>query len=128
MQEIVDPPKGPKGAPFIDLDAHKAKSPELFEWMAKHQLELRKMADAKASEYGSLDLVLMGNILADLIPGLSQDGADRIQAAIAFYALGKLSRVFSALQEGKPAPTDSWLDLEVYALMAQRVMEIGDWP
>lgn len=116
--------------PLIDMSALKAAIPlaDLRHWMEKHHAELRTATAAKADEYGSLDLKMMGATLAQVMPGLADDEATQVQAAIAFYALGKISRVFSALAEGKPAPTDSWLDLEVYALMAQRVLETGQWP
>lgn len=120
------------GTPLLDMSAIKAAIPlvDLRHWMEQHHAELRKATAAKADEYGSLDLKMMGAMLEKVMPGIGEGSppGTREQAAIAFYALGKISRVFSALAEGKPAPTDSWLDLEVYALMAQRVMESGQWP
>lgn len=118
---------GPEGPPFTPpKTANEAKLPDLFQWMADHQLELRKMADAKAFEYGSTDLRIMAGAMQEMFPDIS-DG-DALQAAIAFYTLGKVSRVISSFKEGRPAPADSWRDLEVYAMMAQKIAEDGNWP
>lgn len=121
---------GPEGPPFKvsvpSLSPRDPKLPELFKWMAEHQLAVRELADDKAFEYGSTDLRIMASAMVELFPGISPE--EGIQAAIAFYGLGKLSRVLSSFKDGRPAPTDSWQDLEVYAMMAQRVQEVGSWP
>lgn len=100
-------------------------------WMRDHHLALREQTVAKAGEYGALDLKVMGASLAEVLSELGGDDAPpaaKLQAAIAFYLLGKVSRVISALAEGKPAPTDSWLDAEVYSMMGSYVQEHGQWP
>lgn len=102
----------------------------LRNWMADHHSQLQAGTLAKAAEYGALDLQIMGASLAEVVPNLGEDAppASKLQAAIAFYLLGKVSRVLSALAEGKPAPTDSWLDAEVYSMMGAYVQEYGRWP
>ena len=102
----------------------------LHKWMAQHHAELQQMTGEKAAEYGSLDLSIMGAGIAKLWPGIGENAppAAQLQAAIAFYLMGKVARVLSALAEGKPAPTDSWLDAEVYAMMGGYVQEHGRWP
>lgn len=124
VEAVVE--KGPKSTPFPNLHIYTPKLPELFQWMDQHQLGLRELADAKAFEYGSTDLRIMAGAMHEMFPGISPE--DGTQAAIAFYALGKLSRVLSSFKDGRPAPTDSWRDLEIYAMMAQRVQEVGNWP
>lgn len=114
------PPLGASG------NGDNPRLPELFRWMEVHQHDIRTMADAKAFEYGSTDLQIMAGAMVQMFPGI--EPAEALQAAIAFYALGKISRVISSFKEGRPAPADSWRDLEVYAMMAQRIMEQGGWP
>ncbi len=99
-------------------------------WMEDHHERLEAGTLAKAGEYGALDLQIMGASLAEVVPNLGESApsASKLQAAIAFYLLGKVSRVLSALAEGKPAPTDSWLDAEVYSMMGSYVQEYGQWP
>lgn len=103
---------------------------DLHAWMAGHHATLRQMTGEKAVEYGSLDLSIMGAGIAKLWPGIGENAppAAQLQAAIAFYLMGKVARVLSALAEGKPPPTDSWLDAEVYAMMGGYVQEHGRWP
>lgn len=125
---IPPPPKdsGPTGPPF-DFEQHGMPFlPELVEWMEKHHQTIRALADSKAHAYGSTDLLVMARGMQAIQPNL--DEARALEAAIAFYAIGKLGRILSAFGEGKPSPEDSWLDLETYALMAQKVMESGSWP
>lgn len=109
-----------------DPNGYKPMLPELYQWMADHQRNIREGADTKAFEYGSTDLHIMAGAMVQMFPGI--DPVEALQAAIAFYALGKVSRVLSSFKEGRPAPADSWRDLEVYAMMAQRIMEQGGWP
>lgn len=102
----------------------------LHKWMAEHHARLQQMTGEKAHEYGSLDLSIMGASMSKLWPGIGESAppAAQLQAAIAFYLMGKVARVLSALAEGKPPPTDSWLDAEVYAMMGGYVQEHGQWP
>ena len=102
----------------------------LTAWIRDHQQQLRAGAVAKAHEYGSLDLAIMGGAISNLWPGIGEDAppAAKLQAAIAFYLMGKVARVLSALAEGQPPPTDSWEDAEVYAMMGRYVQEHGQWP
>lgn len=125
--------EGEDGPPIFQLplttpggNGYTPRLPELYQWMEAHQHALRNMADAKAFEYGSTDLQIMAGAMVQMFPGI--DPAEALQAAVAFYCLGKISRVISSFKEGRPAPADSWRDLEVYAMMAQRIMEQGGWP
>jgi len=82
----------------------------------------------KAREYGSSDLRIMGYALRDWL-GLDKFSAhDGEELAIAFYALGKVARLFSAYQDGRLPSRDTWEDLAIYARMAIRVREAQGWP
>lgn len=82
----------------------------------------------KAVEYGAADLDVMGHALGLLLPntaGWTKEG--REEAACAFYALGKIARVFGAYAQGKLPSDDCWHDLGVYARMVQIIRWRGRW-
>lgn len=91
-------------------------------WKDKAEAEI-ELTLPKVKAYSSVDLEIMGAALAD-------DRKQGVEAAIAFYALGKVSRIVGSLQEDRPTESreDSWFDLGVYSRMAQRVLEVGSWP
>lgn len=88
----------------------------------------------KAIEYGAADLDIMGQAMVslggDLWNGASQEEKLAIgrEMACAFYALGKVARVFSAFQQGRRPSDDSWFDITVYSVMARRIRQNGEWP
>lgn len=69
----------------------------------------------KARDYGSVDLRIMG---AALVESFGVKPAQAVEAAIGFYALGKIARVLGACAEGREPNVDSWRDLRIYATMA----------
>lgn len=87
----------------------------------------------KAVEYGASDLAIMGKAMEGLFPNLSSnpDAAEReaigLEMATAFYALGKVARLFGAYQQGRLPGEDSWFDLTVYSMMARRIRQSGRW-
>lgn len=100
--------------------------PELVEWMDRHQLQIRFDTEAKAFEYGNTDIKIMAYAIRQAQPQL--DEQDAILWALGFYGLGKVARILSSFQEGRPTSRDSWKDLEVYAMMAQKILDTGNWP
>lgn len=115
----------------FDLDSAIAR---LEGWWADHAHNATKRTVPKAIEYGSSDIDLMGAAMASMMRGelAGATDAERLQfgryAAISFYALGKIARIFGALEQGKLPHPDSEFDLEVYAIMLARVRETGGWP
>lgn len=105
------------------LDVQKAEQ-ELTEWwLAMAQYEVDRTVP-KVVEYSSSDLVDIGRgVLGD---GYSVE--EYTEAGIAFYALGKVSRIMGAIRERRRPSDDSWFDLGVYARMAQRTREFGEFP
>lgn len=91
-------------------------------WLATSEKEIR-LTIPKAIEYGADDLREIGRALIK-----SDDDSLCAQAGIAFYALGKIHRILSAVDRGEHPSYDSWFDLGVYAKMAQRVQDMGGWP
>ena len=98
---------------------------ELREWWLRRAQEEITATVPKAVEYSATDLEIMGAAMEQM--GAAPAGRG-VEAAIAFYALGKLSRIVGRLAEGAEPSDDSWFDLGVYARMAQRVREVGEWP
>lgn len=98
-------------------------------WSNKSQADIDAMVP-KAIEYGGGDLTLM----ADGMALFAQMGGGEVprpvqrEMAVAFYALGKIARIISALAEGRLPGEDSWYDLQIYAVMAQYERQIGPWP
>ena len=79
---------------------------------------------AKMREYGSHDLLVMGESLVGELPEVrrlplaEQDRLKR-ETAIAFYALGKAARLMAAYKRGEFGSEDSWKDLVTYGMMAR---------
>jgi hypothetical protein len=104
---------------------------ELAEWWRALSEKEIAQTIAKAQEYGGDDLAYMGAILQDAIRGpevIREETSRAAETAVAFYALGKITRIIGALKEGRKPSDDSWLDLHVYAGMAIRIRETGGWP
>lgn len=93
-------------------------------WLERAQDEIERTIP-KAIEYSSTDLEDIGRAL---LPDTDLPGHLYTEAGVAFYALGKVSRVLGALKEGREPNEDSWFDLGVYARMAQRARSHGGWP
>lgn len=115
------------------IDDRNAAEQELRAWWADRA---RKDADAvipKAVEYSASDLDIMGNALLHW-GGADWNGAPDEQRralgqeqAIAFYVLGKVSRLIGAYGEGRLPSEDTWDDVRIYATMAARVRQTGRW-
>ena len=91
-----------------------------------------KRARSKAQEYGSHDLEIMGTSMEALQPDSGQldvqsRRAAAIEMAIAFYLMGKSSRMFGAFKKGTTPGDDSYRDTNIYAMMARYVRVNGRW-
>jgi hypothetical protein len=98
-------------------------------WEEKCRADIDSMVP-KAIEYGGGDLTLMadGMRLLQQVGGRTVTRPVQREAAIAFYALGKIARILSAISEGRLPGEDSWYDLQIYAIMAQYERQVGPWP
>ena len=110
------------------------KREELAAWWQQQAMrEVDGVVD-KAIEYGAADLKVMGKAMESLIVGkgsmVEGEVPERvgIELAIAFYALGKVARLFGAYERGELPSDDCWADLGIYTRMAQHVREKGRWP
>lgn len=106
------------------IDTRNSRAHELEGWwIAKAQEEIERTVP-KAVEYSSSDLVDIGRGVL----GEGRTDEEYAEAGVAFYALGKVSRIMGAIREGRRPSDDSWFDLGVYARMAERIREFGSWP
>jgi hypothetical protein len=97
---------------------------ELERWLRSNFESTLEDAVRKADQYGSDDIGIMA---AALTPVLPHGPLSSKQAVIAFYAMGKLSRILGAIQDGQEPTQDSWQDLRVYATMGEKVRATGVW-
>lgn len=98
-------------------------------WLDQAEAEVDMVVE-KAVSYGATDLRDLGYSILEMSGQQRQQilEAEATEIGIVFYALGKLSRIVAAVKEGRTPSYDSWLDLGVYARMAQRVHQSGGWP
>lgn len=127
MTELADGPGGP------GPDASDVLYQQLTSWWRNTAEGDLEKTVPKAIEYGSADLKVMGAAMVALHPHyneMDQVERDRTgqEMAIAFYLLGKVSRLFGAYQNGGIPSDDTWLDATVYAMMGRRVRSHGGWP
>jgi hypothetical protein len=111
-----------------DIEAQMA---EITEWWRKMSEAEIERTVPKAVHYGAADLDVMGAAMASLLPLDGADDDERAMmgryAAVAFYILGKISRMFGALEQGRLPAEDTEFDIKVYAMMASRIRETGRW-
>lgn len=108
-------------------DEHPTDEELLHRWWINHAESEARMMIPKAVEYGADDLLQIGRQMA-ATAGRAVDDAEAAELGIFFYAYGKMARIAAAIKEGRAPSKDSWLDLGVYAKMAQHVRERGGWP
>lgn len=112
-----------------DIEATVA---EINDWWLAVATDDAKVTAPKAVEYGASDIGIMGASMQTLFPNsaaMPPEERERVgrEMAIAFYVLGKVSRLFGAYQQGKIPGDDSWFDICVYGMMARRIRETGRW-
>lgn len=100
---------------------------ELTAWWVALAREEAARVVPKAVEYSATDLADIGHALARS-QGRQVTNAQAAELGVAFYALGKMSRIMGAIGQGVWPSDDSWHDLGVYARMTQRIRSHGGWP
>lgn len=113
-------------------DAAEQRWCEVEDWMRKKFEEDLERLRAKAIEYGSSDLTIMGKAMESLLPEgdqLDEESRRRagLEMAIGFYLMGKAARLFGAWEKGREPSEDTWHDARIYADMARCVRETGRW-
>lgn len=111
----------------------EARVTEITAWWYDHAANVIDRSVPKAAEYGAADLDLMGKtmetVYATQLKGTDRDFQEQFgrYAACAFYLQGKIARIFGALERGVLPNPDSEFDIEVYAVMLDRIREFGRW-
>jgi hypothetical protein len=118
-------------ANFETMDAaERATDPRRAEladwWRSTAENEIKQTVD-KAIEYGSTDLIDIGQAIAR-VAGREIPDSEAAEWGVFFYLEGKLSRWRSAITRGDLPSFDTLLDIGVYARMAQRIRQEGSWP
>lgn len=109
------------------LTREEALRKELTDWWMDLAKDEVNAVIPKAVEYGASDLDVMAAAMVLLLPEPMRDRRVGLEMAVAFYALGKVARLFGAFEQGKLPSDDTWHDLGVYCRMAQRIRETGAW-
>jgi hypothetical protein len=97
-------------------------------WMVDTLNRVVNDAITKAHEYGggaNGDLDMMGTRMMQM-HRLPNPSAGQ-QAAVAFYADGKVARIMAQIQGGQMPSPDSWQDLLVYGMIGLKISETGQW-
>lgn len=100
---------------------------ELFDWWAVVSRQDAEMVVPKAAEYGSNSLEQVGRKVAQL-QGRTVEKAEALELGAWMYAVGKMERWTDSVMRGDRVSVDTLTDLGVYATMARRIREVGDWP
>lgn len=98
-------------------------------WQDMTDEEIEKVIP-KAVEYGSADLEVMGEGMKVLLRSVFKrpiEDAEALEMACAFYALGKVARMFGAYADGRMPNEDAAYDLGVYCRMIQKIRKTGSW-
>lgn len=106
----------------------------LFEWWMQSAYDDFVATVPKMLEYGgegtgpAVDLQLIGENLASLLD--MHDAADPMKMELGcwFYMQGKVARLVSDYRQHRMGKPDSWFDASIYAKMARRIQETGQWP
>lgn len=105
---------------------------DVIEWIVRLVGDELEPMIRKAAEYGGADLEIMGGAMVALIDRSKFDPDTNwtklgIEMGLAFYQLGKISRMFGAWAEGRTPSEDTLYDNMIYSLMLRFVRRFGHW-
>lgn len=110
------------------LQAVLEDEPAAVRWWMVHAYEAAQRTLPKAIEYGSVELIEAGRILARLTNQTDRSDQAAMEAQIYQYMIGKMSRWTAAMSRGERVSDDTIFDLMVYATMVRKIRETGEWP
>jgi hypothetical protein len=106
---------------------------DLLKWAESVAREDLIAVKRQITEYGSIDLEMMGLGLLDMskVHPRPDSGETDVQLglelALVFYLQGKIARAVSAIAAGQRPSADTRRDIRVYAIMWEHVCQFGDW-
>lgn len=113
-----------------DSKADPAAVRALFQWWMEFAAATGVAVVPKAIEYSSEDLYILGREMAETMAmDLSDMSRGQLEEmGIFFYESGKMARWSGAIRDGRLVSLDTIRDLVIYATMAARIRETGNWP
>lgn len=100
--------------------------PKFDEWVAQWVADHIPVAMEKAQTYGSNSLAKKGQRFAAAL-GRQVTSQTALELGVAQYVAEKSDRVEDAILRGHLPGTDTWIDIAIYALMAQYIRQTGQW-
>jgi len=100
--------------------------PSFGEWVGKWAAEHIPQAEAKAVQYGSNSLAKKGHRFAAAV-GQRVNQGQALELGVAQYTAEKADRIEDAILRGQLPTEDTWVDVAIYALMAQYIRQYGRW-
>lgn len=120
----------PEGVPVERLPSISLKD----WWRTIAEGDLQKVMP-KVQEYTSADLQVMGAVMEQWgltrtpdVEAVVASDYGGMEAACAWYILGKVARCVAAYREGRLPSEDTLEDITIYSLMMRRIRETGRWP
>ena len=101
--------------------------PKFDEWVTRWVADHIPTAMEKAQTYGSNSLARKGHRFAAARGDGGVSDKTALELGVAQYAVEKADRIEDAILRGQLPGRDSWVDLAVYALMAQYIRDHGIW-
>lgn len=101
-------------------------APKFSDWVNQWMADHIPVAEEKAHIYGSNSLAKKGYRFAAAV-GQGVDNGQALELGVAQYAIEKADRIEDAILRGQLPGTDTWVDLAIYALMAQYMRQYGRW-
>lgn len=101
--------------------------PKFDEWVARWVAEHIPTAMEKAQTYGSNSLAKKGTRFAAAGGRGSVSKATALELGVAQYVAEKADRIEDAILRGQLPGNDTWVDVAIYALMAQYIRSQGTW-
>lgn len=103
------------------------------DWWVGTALDDFDKTGAKIAAYGghtgSSDFAIMAEGMRAISPAIAaaEDPRVALEAAVAFYQLGKVARSLSAYARGELPAYDTLFDETIYSLIARSIRERGGW-
>jgi len=98
----------------------------LRQWWVDDAYDEADQTIAKMEEYGSGDLVALGQTIQRLAGRGPLPPVEAMQLGCLVYLCGKVERAIEAAKAGRPIKPDTLFDIGVYAKMA-RAAAAGKW-